>query len=97
MGGSGTQKPGDEPEPSLEPNTAAGRHAGKDVLDGSGLGLQVPALLMEPVSRVSFRHGAGLASGPDGVDTVGENLEIKGLERTYKGGAGRAHMRPVPC
>ena len=49
------------------------------------------------VSRVSFRHGAGLAPGPDGVDAVGENLEIKGLERTYKGGAGRAHMRPVPC
>ena len=49
------------------------------------------------VSRVSFRHGAGLAPGPDGVDAVGENLKIKGLERTYKGGAGRAHMRPVPC
>ena len=52
---------------------------------------------MEPLSRVSFRHGAGLAPGPDGVYAVGENLEIKGLERTYKGGAGRAHMRPVPC
>ena len=94
LGGSGTQKPGDEPEPFLEPNTAAGRHAGKDILDGSGLGPRVLVPLGIPCifpawCRPSTRPGWGRA--------VGENLEIEGLERTYKGGAGRAHMRPVPC
>ena len=52
MGGSGAQKPGDDPEPFLVPDTADRRHPGNDVLDGSELGLQVPALLMEPLSGI---------------------------------------------
>ena len=52
LGGSGAQKPGDDPDPFLVPDAADRRHPGNDVLDGSELGLQVPALLMEPLSGI---------------------------------------------
>ncbi len=64
MGGSGAQKPGDDPEPFLVPDAADRRHAGKDVLDGSGLGPRVLVPLGIPCifpawCRPSTRPGWG--------------------------------------
>ena len=69
MGGSGTQKPGDDPEPFLVPDAADRRHAGKDVLDGSGLGPRVLTLLMEPL-RVYWQN--------DSIKALAWDMQFRG-------------------
>ena len=69
MGGSGAQKPGDDPEPFLVPDAADRRHAGKDVLDGSGLGPRVLTLLMEPL-RVYWQN--------DSIKALAWDMQFRG-------------------